>query len=147
MKKENEIILKSCYPLLYRKELPFGFECGDGWIEILLKLSEEIDLHFKSSGQDFSLYPVATQVKSKFAMLNWYGENLTNKMKESINKACDLSANTCEICGARGHTIVYKRWYYVYCNKHTPIGSQSPHDYKKSMASKKKIFEIMNDKT
>ncbi len=142
MKKENELLLKSRYPLLYRKELPFGLECGDGWLQLLLQLSEKIDLEFLASGQDLENYPVATQVKSKFAMLAWYGDNLTEEMQESINKACEISRSTCELCGAHGQVLVYKRWYAVYCDKHAPVGSQTPHDYKVSMSSKKRVYQL-----
>ncbi len=145
MKKENEIILKSNFSLLYRKVFPFGFECGDGWLEILLELSRKIDLEFKSSAKNFSNYPVATQVKSKFAMLCWYGENLTDTMEESINEACETSRTTCEVCGTKGQVLIFNRWYYVYCDKHAPVGSQPPNEYKKSIAGKKRIFEIERD--
>ncbi len=142
MNKENEALLKTRYPLLYRKELLFGFECGDGWLQLLLQLSEEIDQKFLASGQALENYPVATQVKSKFAMLALYGDNLTESMQEAIDKACEISRSTCELCGAQGQVLVYKRRYTVYCDKHAPVGSQTPHDYKVSMSSKKRVYQL-----
>ncbi len=121
--KQNLIITR--FPALYRKTLPFGFECGDGWLDILLSLSEKLEKAANKAGITVGseAFPYATQVKSKFAMLSWYGENLTDEMQTLINKASNISRHTCEICGAPGKVRIHKRWYAVYCDQHAPNGS------------------------
>lgn len=50
MNKENMAALVDAYPELYRGRrkslteslMAFGFECGDGWFQILKELSKEI---------------------------------------------------------------------------------------------------------
>ncbi len=120
----QNLIIKR-FPALYRKRLPFGFECGNGWLDILLDLSEKIEKTAIVIGisTDSEKHPYAVQVKSKFAVLSFHGENLTEEMQTLINEASDISCQTCEICGAPGRIRIHNKWYTVYCDQHAPNGS------------------------
>ena len=132
MNADNERRLREAFPALYRKELPFGFECGDGWFGILWELSESLDAESKATGNppDSDRYPYAVQVKSKFCMLRWYGENLNEAMDALIEAASARASTSCETCGARGRLWVRRRWYRVCCDTHVPPGSQLVEDGK-----------------
>ncbi len=89
MSPENETRLRDAFPALYQQDLPFGFECGDGWFDVLRDLSEKLQAAAEVGGlpQDSEDYPYATQVKHKFTALRWYGEHLTERMHMLIDEA------------------------------------------------------------
>jgi hypothetical protein len=78
----------------------FGFECGNGWYKILLKLVKRIkEIDVKQSIQ-------VVQIKEKFRGLRFY-YNLKDydlvymdKIDECIRDAEEEAWNTCEICGS-----------------------------------------------
>jgi len=45
MKQENEDILYQRYPKIFDQTLSFGFECKDGWFNIIYKLCDLIQYH------------------------------------------------------------------------------------------------------
>ena len=105
MKEELEMVLVKKYPELYKDYggdltktcMTWGFECGDGWYDLLDKLSEEL-LPFEGV--------VTSQVKAKFGGLRFYIDGTTNEndkqVYEIIDKYEDLSYKTCEKCGQPG---------------------------------------------
>lgn len=110
--KDAELVAK--YPLIFKEhyEGRFGFECGDGWFDIIDKLC--FALMADTEGQP----PVASQVKEKFGTLRFYVNDATDYQYELIDRAGKLSAHTCEVCGAPG-TADYKRsWIKVLCEEH-----------------------------
>ncbi len=94
--------LINTFSALYRYPLEFGFECDDGWFGILLGLSEQLSDDASGVPTTSEDYPYAIQVKQKFGQLRWYGENLSEAMKSSIEIAAKYSLEACEICGAPG---------------------------------------------
>jgi hypothetical protein len=76
MKKELEQNLVIRYPLIFRDYLgdmrktcmAWGFECGDGWYNLLIELCEKIECLTEGT----SLQVVAVQVKEKFGGLRFY---------------------------------------------------------------------------
>ncbi len=118
MSPELQKRLTEAHPELYRHELPFGIECGDGWFDILDQLSCTLEDIARDTPKNSEQYPFATQVKSKFAFLCWYGENLTDEMAAAIEEASQRSNVTCEICGKPGAVVQKKRWYVVCCKEH-----------------------------
>lgn len=110
----------------YRPELPmseslmcFGFECGDGWGDLLWDLSEKIEKEiFKSVGSpeaakallsDTVMIFNVVQVKEKFGTLRFYvdaydeiTEESYKKIRNYIHEAEAKSAITCEVCGKPG---------------------------------------------
>ena len=87
--------------------MPFGFECGNGWFDLLYRLSEDIS----------KLQPScrAVQVKEKFGTLRFYTGPLSDKVDERINKAENESAVTCETCGKPGNMHFKGGWMATLC--------------------------------
>ncbi|MBU2754170.1 hypothetical protein HFU84_04365 [Acidithiobacillus sp. CV18-2] len=127
MNEDNTGRLLQAFPTLYRVALPWGFECDDGWFDILWQLSTVLEGEATAAGisHDSGHHPYATQIKSKFGMLRWYGEHLSDAMSALVDEASGRSRHTCEVCGADGHLRVYRRWYMTCCDNHAPSGSQS----------------------
>jgi hypothetical protein len=77
----------------------WGFECGDGWFDIINELCAEISAHI-TAGEMPAV--VATQVKSKVGSLRFYFYNrasnpLACALVEVAQRCSEL---TCEQCGA-----------------------------------------------
>lgn len=116
MKLELQQKLVNDFPKLYRningnpKEtlICFGFDCGDGWYQIIYNLSKELE----------KLDVIATQVKEKWGSLRFYINYGDNFSEENINKAYDLieeaeakSSTTCEITGKPGKIRNINGWF------------------------------------
>ena len=109
MKEELQEKLFRKYPKLYgRKDLPmqetcmcWGIECGEGWFDILDRLSHQLS--------KYDVY--AEQVKEKFGGLRFYvsfGVNINeadvDEIYKLIGEAETKSMQTCENCGKPGIT-------------------------------------------
>jgi hypothetical protein len=109
MNRELDKKLVEKYPLIFRdrhgniKEtaMCWGFDCGDGWYNILDKLCADIqaycDYHYPNVHQ-----VIAMQVKEKFGGLRFYiygGDDYIDKL---ISNAEEESYRTCEITGKPG---------------------------------------------
>ena len=118
MHKSLERKLVKKYPKLYKEYggditktcMGWGMTCGDGWFKILDEL-----------GANLSEYEVvAAQVKEKFGSLRFYissvDEKVYDKIHAHINAAEELSAITCETCGAPA-TIKGKQWRKCECDE------------------------------
>ena len=85
-----------CLPLTERL-MSFGFSCGDGWFEIIAKLSAGLE------GLDSK--PVAFQVKQKVGEFRFSlqdNEVDDPRVRELINEAKEACRRTCEVCGRPG---------------------------------------------
>lgn len=119
MNKNNEKALYDRFKTMYSGvDLPpteslmcFGFECGDGWFNIIWNLSEELE----------KLHPniKATQVKEKYGTLRFYIAGVPHEVFDDIYMAIDqatlLSAKTCEECGAPGQLCHAGYWFRTLC--------------------------------
>lgn len=104
MKEEFEVALVKKYPELYKDHggdmrvtcMHWGFVCGDGWYDLIDKLSAELS--------PFGV--VAAQVKEKWGGLRFYVDGTTEEndkqVYEIIGKYEKLSYKTCENCGQPG---------------------------------------------
>jgi len=123
MNPENSRRLQSDFPLLYRSQrldplrqdqptvlALWGFECGDGWMDLVYRLSQTISKHIESTGLNI----VATQVKEKFGTLRFYIDGGDKEVFGLIAAAEQESATICELCGAPG-TLVVKGWCSTLC--------------------------------
>lgn len=123
MNPENSKRLQSDFPQLYRSQkfdplrhethtliAIWGFECGDGWMDLIYRLSRAISTHVESTGLDV----VATQVKEKFGELRFYVNRGDEEVFRLIDAAEQESATICELCGAPG-TLVTKGWRSTRC--------------------------------
>ena len=101
MNQENTKKLIDDFPNLYKqKDLPpiqslmcFGFECGDGWFDLLCKLSEKLSKDHPEVE--------AVQVKEKYGGLRFYINNGSDKAYDLIDEAAAESYGTCENCGTK----------------------------------------------
>lgn len=127
MKKELEDKLFESFPNLYRfnrknsdirKNLMcFGFECGDGWFNILFDLSKRLEDIINTYPENERKNIYATQVKEKYGTLRFYLSSETDEMSLEIDRAENLSETTCEVCGNSGK-INGKGWLSVRCKDH-----------------------------
>ena len=121
--KNTEKLIEK-YPEMYRGHtkpvteslMCFGFECGDGWFELLDNLSNEITEYCKKEKIEF---PEVFQVKEKFGGLRFYLEAYEDD-NDGIEKLIDtyeiLSENTCELCGKPG-ILSNEGWVSCRCPK------------------------------
>jgi hypothetical protein len=99
MNDENTLKLWNDFPKLYAGRyksiteslIPFGFECSDGWFDLIYKLSKEIT--------ELDDTVEATQVKEKFGTLRFYYYGGNDKIYRLVEEAEQESARTCEDCG------------------------------------------------
>lgn len=134
MKKEVEKKLFERFHF-YHPELPptknlmcFGFECSDGWFDIIWELSEKIEVIEKKYGHTFV---IVQQVKEKFGGLRFYtginensfdsngelydwADEATDEIYKLIQEYEEKSYTICEVCGKKGKTTNYG-WIQVLC--------------------------------
>jgi hypothetical protein len=92
--------------------MPFGFECGPGWYNLLREVFDvaEKECHrLQKRGVHISNLPIAVQVKEKFGTLRLYADGTTDIIGEAIRLAEIASANTCESCGKQSQIDNQKR--------------------------------------
>jgi ssDNA-binding Zn-finger/Zn-ribbon topoisomerase 1 len=117
MNQENERKLVEDFPNLYRGvNLPitenlmaFGFECGDGWFDLLYDLSKKLT---ETSPEIY-----AVQVKEKFGTLRFYITDYPDEANIAVQKAEKLSGVTCEECGKPGVLCHSGRWLKTICGE------------------------------
>jgi hypothetical protein len=108
MNEINTKFLHDGHPLLFTNS-QVGFECGDGWFDLLNVLFYQISQYLEEHPE---LKIHINQVKEKFATLRFYYD-ITDTSKESTKKtyyddeifayvrlAESLSSIICEECGA-----------------------------------------------
>ena len=116
MNNENTKYLLENFPELYRgfymsyedTAMCWGFECGDGWFNLIKDLSEELYAYTKKTGVEL---PEVTQVKEKYGTLRYYIISGTEEQYRIINKYCDMSDKICEVTGKPGKLRVKGGWY------------------------------------
>jgi len=87
----------------------WGFSCGDGWYDLIYKLSTDlvaIDPNLK-----------ATQVKEKFGGLRFYTEGYDRNVQIVISRAEEESYKTCEECGSTEDVTQTKGYIISLCPK------------------------------
>lgn len=114
MNKANTTKLYTTFPDLYGDHdkpmtqtlMCWGFECGDGWFDLIFNLSKAIEAEAEKSGlaRSSELWPKALQVKEKFGTLRFYVVNGSNAIYSLISQAEAKSAHICEDCGLPGVT-------------------------------------------
>jgi len=112
----------------------WGFECGDGWFNILNVLCSNIQLHidWRNSRRESMLRDnpynqpvpdevpqvIVDQVKEKLGTLRFYYHGGDDKIDGMVRMAESISAFTCEKCGAPGK-MRGRGWLYTACDTHT----------------------------
>jgi hypothetical protein len=127
---EKSKILCERYPKIFRasdfQQEPidmWGFECNDGWFELLDTLCNKIQSHIDWRSKNVqdpealsNLQVVAEQVKEKFGCLRFYvsgGDDITDAF---ISFAEAMSQKTCETCGMPGQQKSISGWVHVACD-------------------------------
>lgn len=129
MKKELQEKLFNEFPEIFRGSklskmehcLGRGIETEDGWFSIIYAASMAINSHLKKlkdAGRplDFEFM----QIKEKFATLRIYDNGGDEFIDGVISTAENLSAITCEVCGAFGKVYCTERrsWIKTLCENH-----------------------------
>ena len=105
------------YPTLYNQQHFWGFECGDGWYNIIDHLSSAITT-YTNPVTEFNVFNVVvSQVKEKFGGLRFYADNTDRVVDGMIWLAEHMSENTCETCGNRGE-LRNGSWLVTLCDLH-----------------------------
>lgn len=92
----------------------WGFECGDGWYDLLYNLCNKIMTYCNATG---ARVPVVSQVKEKYGTLRFYIDGGDDYIWNLILEAERTSSKTCEECGLPGK-IRTGGWIYVSCDQH-----------------------------
>ena len=109
------------YPKLFSNQQFWGFECGDGWYDILDHLCGAIseytylDVMSKSPYDANEIY--VDQIKEKFGRLRFYLSREDDVMHGMVSMAEYMSAHICETCGERGQ-LRTGSWLVTLCDKH-----------------------------
>lgn len=141
MNAENTKYLFDTYPILYRDHtapitqslMRFGFEHGDGWFDLIDKLSAKLEMLNNEPACPY--YTIAEQVKEKFGTLRFYthlerkaGDAPTDDERAAERVWGDIiwditaraegkSAWICEECGDHGETNS-NGWLSTLCTYH-----------------------------
>jgi len=130
MKPELDEALCQKYPKIFKhrngsiKEtcMAWGFECGDGWYDIIDILCHEIQHHIDWKGKDLSEYEreslqvVADQVKEKYGTLRFYYSGGDEIVEGLVSMAESMTHRTCEDCGCPGEQT-HTGWVKTLCEK------------------------------
>lgn len=99
------------FPHLFRNpnesSMQRGFECGDGWYDLIYKLSQDIEAVARKYGllPDSPNWPLCRQVKEKMGSLRFVvfavegHAELNERISELRLAALDRSLHVCEKCG------------------------------------------------
>ena len=134
MRKELDEKLCSKYPKIFVNRhadmkttaMCWGFECGDGWYNIINQLCANIQHHIDWKQEQKEKYGhgegcnqvVAVQIKEKFGTLRFYYDGGDDTIDGMVRMAESMSAVTCEECGAPGQ-LRGRGWMYTACDAHT----------------------------
>ena len=127
MKQELDKLLCERYPkMMVNRNLPmqetcmcWGFECGDGWFNILDQLMGNIQHHidWKNKKEEVVAQVTLDQVKEKFGTLRFYYTGGDDVIDGMVRMAESMSSVTCEECGNPGKRIG-GGWVTTLCEEH-----------------------------
>jgi hypothetical protein len=117
------------YPEIFRNRhepvtktpMGWGFECGDGWYELIDVLCRNIQHHvdwYSTAHPDKIEQPIASQVKEKFGGLRFYIDYHSDDVIQGmIQMAESMSYHICEECGNKGK-LRNGNWMRTLCDQH-----------------------------
>lgn len=141
MRKELDEALCAKYPKIFRDRyadmrttaMCWGFDCGDGWYNIIDSACASIQNHIDyaekrrafeiNSGEPYmprtAQVPqvVASQIKEKYGTLRFYYSGGDSYVSGVIAMAEYMSGMTCEVCGAPGK-VLGGGWVRTLCKTH-----------------------------
>ena len=114
MRQELDSLLCEKYPkMMVNRNLPmtetcmcWGFDCGDGWYNILNQLMGNIQHHidWKNRKEEVVAQVTLDQVKEKFGTLRFYYSGGDDAIDGMVRMAESMSGVTCEECSAPAQT-------------------------------------------
>jgi hypothetical protein len=114
MKQELDKLLCEKYPkMMVNRTKPmmetcmcWGFECGDGWFNILDQLMGNIQHHIDWKNRQGEVVAQVTldQIKEKFGTLRFYYTGGDDEISGMVRMAESMSGVTCEECSAPAKT-------------------------------------------
>ena len=127
MKRELDEYLCKVYPkIMVNRDkdmtetcMCWGFECGDGWFQILNQLMGNIQNHIDWQNREKEVVRQVTldQVKEKFGTLRFYYSGGDDTIRGMVSMAESMSSVTCEECGKTG-TSTSGGWIKTVCVEH-----------------------------
>lgn len=106
----------------------FGFQCQDGWFDLLDVLATEIEKVDKDAKAD--------EVKEKFGELEVYLRYYNDETERLTNNATKLSNHICEVCGRKGSLREVRHWYATLCDYHYKMFKDGKDLFKEKLAPK-----------
>lgn len=103
-------------PQLQRNLMAFGLDIGDGWLDLVNELCEELDKLIKEKYPQFKSCFEVTQVKEKFGGLRFYVSSASEEMYDLISRYEEKSYSICEICGSKNAKIRDGGWVVTLCD-------------------------------
>lgn len=144
MKQELDELLCQRYPKIFvdrhgdmkQTLMCWGFECGDGWFNIIDRLCSNIQHHVDWAQLQKEKYGrgegctqvVAVQIKEKFGTLRFYTNGGDEQIYGMIRMAESMSAVTCEECGNPG-TTRSGGWVRTLCDAHEAAYQEKQRQY------------------
>ena len=134
MREDLDKALSEKYPLLFcnrnapitQTSMSWGFECGDGWYNLIDILCRNIQHHVdwnhlgsnEPTSPDKLAQPVVSQVKEKFGGLRFYLDYyVDDHIQGMIQMAESMSHHICEECGNKGK-LRNGNWLRTLCDQH-----------------------------
>jgi hypothetical protein len=127
MRKELDEALCKKYPEIFRDRhgdmrttaMCWGFECGDGWYNIIDAACAQIENRAYNNRLNSEKFHqvIATQVKEKYGTLRFYYTGGDDYVDGVVSMAEAISASTCEVCGAPGK-LREGGWLKTLCDEH-----------------------------
>lgn len=125
-----ELDAKLCekYPLIFKNRyadpmttaMCWGFDCGDGWYNIIDALCRQIQgrIDWVNRKEEAMQQVVASQVKEKYGTLRFYYDGGDDQIDGMVTMAEAMSARTCEVCGNVGTLDDSESWLSTRCETH-----------------------------
>ena len=127
MRKELDEALCKKYPEIFRDRhgdmrttaMCWGFECGDGWYNIIDAACAQIENRAYNNRLNSEKFHqvIATQVKEKYGTLRFYYTGGDDYVDGVVSMAESISAVICETCGAPGKPRE-GAWLKTLCDEH-----------------------------
>jgi hypothetical protein len=103
------------FPKDFSGEATFGFECNDGWADVIEATLWLVQQRAKVSALDVKV----TQVKEKFGQLRIYHRGGDESIGAVFDIAELVSGCVCEMCGMPGGVISIEGWLQARCGQHS----------------------------
>lgn len=103
------------FPHDFSGQAIFGFECNDGWADLIEASLRLVQRRAELSALDVTV----TQVKEKFGQLRIYHSGGDEGIDSVFDIAQLASGCICELCGRSGEVISLEGWLLARCGKHS----------------------------